>query len=109
MNVYTVAQVAAHYHARGKVEECHSGYKYTQDQPRRGASLGFADGTASRIPVAVALPAWPLMLFSILLFPEWRNWQTQQTQNLPGITPRVGSTPSSGTNFSQCFSGYFAS
>src|SRR5215469_11445297 len=31
-------------------------------------------------------------------FPEWRNWQTQQTQNLPGITPRVGSTPSSGTN-----------
>jgi hypothetical protein len=29
--------------------------------------------------------------------PEWRNWQTQQTQNLPGITPRVGSTPSSGT------------
>ena len=39
------------------------------------------------------------MLFSILLFPEWRNWQTQQTQNLPGITPRVGSTPSSGTKF----------
>ena len=32
-------------------------------------------------------------------FPEWRNWQTQQTQNLPGITPRVGSTPSSGTIF----------
>ena len=39
------------------------------------------------------------MLFcnSFATFPEWRNWQTQQTQNLPGITPRVGSTPSSGT------------
>jgi hypothetical protein len=35
-------------------------------------------------------------IFSTVL-PEWRNWQTQQTQNLPGITPRVGSTPSSGT------------
>jgi site-specific recombinase XerD len=37
--------------------------------------------------------------------PEWRNWQTQQTQNLPGITPRVGSTPSSGTIFSLHLSG----
>jgi hypothetical protein len=37
------------------------------------------------------------VLFSKEFFPEWRNWQTQQTQNLPGITPRVGSTPSSGT------------
>jgi hypothetical protein len=27
----------------------------------------------------------------------WRNWQTQQTQNLPGITPRVGSIPSTAT------------
>ena len=27
----------------------------------------------------------------------WRNWQTQQTQNLPGFTPRLGSTPSSAT------------
>jgi hypothetical protein len=34
---------------------------------------------------------------SLQAIPEWRNWQTQQTQNLPGITPRVGSTPSSGT------------
>jgi hypothetical protein len=23
----------------------------------------------------------------------WRNWQTQQTQNLPRFTPRIGSTP----------------
>ena len=38
-------------------------------------------------------------IFNTVL-PEWRNWQTQQTQNLPGITPRVGSTPSSGTNLS---------
>jgi hypothetical protein len=37
-------------------------------------------------------------IFNMVL-PEWRNWQTQQTQNLPGITPRVGSTPSSGTIF----------
>jgi hypothetical protein len=29
--------------------------------------------------------------------PEWRNWQTQETQNLPPVTRRVGSTPSSGT------------
>ena len=28
--------------------------------------------------------------------PEWRNWQTQQTQNLPALRSRVGSTPSSG-------------
>src|ERR1700761_793426 len=27
----------------------------------------------------------------------WRNWQTQQTQNLPGFTSRLGSTPSSAT------------
>jgi hypothetical protein len=26
------------------------------------------------------------------------EWQTQQTQNLPRITPREGSSPSSGTN-----------
>jgi hypothetical protein len=25
------------------------------------------------------------------------KWHTQQTQNLPGITPRVGSSPTSGT------------
>src|SRR4030095_7818170 len=30
--------------------------------------------------------------------PEWRNWQTQETQNLPPVTRRVGSIPSSGTN-----------
>jgi hypothetical protein len=29
----------------------------------------------------------------------WRNWQTQQTQNLPGFTSRLGSTPSSATIF----------
>ncbi len=28
---------------------------------------------------------------------EWRNWQTQQTQNLPFFTERVGSTPTSAT------------
>jgi hypothetical protein len=27
----------------------------------------------------------------------WRNWQTQQTQNLPEFTLRLGSTPSSAT------------
>ena len=26
---------------------------------------------------------------------EWRNWQTQQTQNLPPVTRRGGSTPPS--------------
>ena len=49
--------------------------------------------------------AFPYLVFThlvhraifITVLPEWRNWQTQQTQNLPGITPRVGSTPSSGT------------
>ena len=29
--------------------------------------------------------------------PEWRNWQTRRTQNPVGLTPRVGSTPTSGT------------
>lgn len=28
--------------------------------------------------------------------PVWRNWQTQQTQNLPSRKGRVGSTPSTG-------------
>jgi hypothetical protein len=30
---------------------------------------------------------------------EWRNWQTQQTQNLPPVTRRGGSTPPSSTKF----------
>ena len=30
--------------------------------------------------------------------PEWRNWQTHETQNLAPVTRRVGSIPSSGTN-----------
>jgi hypothetical protein len=30
--------------------------------------------------------------------PEWRNWQTRETQNLVACKGRVGSTPSSGTN-----------
>src|SRR5260370_10284355 len=30
--------------------------------------------------------------------PEWSNWQTRGTQNPVGVTPRDGSTPSSGTN-----------
>jgi hypothetical protein len=29
---------------------------------------------------------------------EWRNWQTQQTQNLPPVTRHGGSTPPSSTN-----------
>jgi hypothetical protein len=29
--------------------------------------------------------------------PEWRNWQTHQTQNLASRKGRVGSTPTSGT------------
>jgi hypothetical protein len=36
--------------------------------------------------------------------PVWRNWQTQQTQNLPGITPREGSIPFTGTK--NCFVPY---
>jgi hypothetical protein len=31
---------------------------------------------------------------------EWRNWHTQQTQNLPPVTRRGGSTPPSSTNTS---------
>jgi hypothetical protein len=31
--------------------------------------------------------------------PEWRNWQTRETQNLVHFTVSVGSIPSSGTNF----------
>ena len=29
--------------------------------------------------------------------PKWRNWQTQQTQNLPLCEQRAGSTPAFGT------------
>ena len=50
----------------------------------------------------------PCAKLLVVNFPEWRNWQTQQTQNLPGITPRVGSTPSSGTNISKQVVGLFA-
>src|SRR5450759_753238 len=32
-----------------------------------------------------------------LRVPEWRNWQTRGTQNPERLTPREGSTPSSGT------------
>ncbi len=32
--------------------------------------------------------------------PEWRNWQTHQTQNLALRKERVGSTPTSGIIFS---------
>ncbi len=28
---------------------------------------------------------------------EWRNWHTQQTQNLSSFTGHVGSTPTSAT------------
>jgi hypothetical protein len=34
---------------------------------------------------------------SYMSLPEWRNWQTRQTQNLVGFAPRAGSTPASGT------------
>ena len=36
--------------------------------------------------------------------PEWRNWQTRWTQNPVGFTPRVGSTPTSGTPGVEFFS-----
>ena len=43
-----------------------------------------------------------LVLGSIVLprnsEPEWRNWQTRETQNLVRLTASVGSIPSSGTN-----------
>ncbi len=35
--------------------------------------------------------------------PEWRNWQTRGTQNPVRLTPRVGSTPTSGTNFAMSY------
>ena len=35
------------------------------------------------------------LMFPIVL--EWRNWQTQQTQNLPPVTRHGGSTPPSST------------
>ena len=34
----------------------------------------------------------------MLRLAAWRNWQTQETQNLPGVTPRVGSIPSAATS-----------
>ena len=39
---------------------------------------------------------------------EWRNWQTRRTQNPVGLTPRVGSTPTSSTIFNQLQSPGFA-
>src|SRR5262245_15232303 len=40
--------------------------------------------------------------------PEWRNWHTQQTQNLPGFTPRGGSSPFSGISTTTSLSGHRA-
>src|SRR5208337_780038 len=45
-----------------------------------------------------------------LIYPmalEWRNWQTQQTQNLPPVTRHGGSTPPSSTNLSPVESGRY--
>src|SRR5262249_27380798 len=39
---------------------------------------------------------WRCYVPEVALKPEWRNWHTQQTQNLPGFTPRGGSSPFSG-------------
>src|SRR5258708_12077350 len=36
-------------------------------------------------------------LYSRTLLARVAKWQTQQTQNLPGRSPRVGSSPTSGT------------
>ena len=33
----------------------------------------------------------------LLPVPEWRNWQTHQTQNLARLTSRGGSSPPSGS------------
>lgn len=38
-----------------------------------------------------------LIIRIMTLGPGWRNWQTQETQNLPGVTTLVGSTPTPGT------------
>ncbi|SVE60785.1 uncharacterized protein METZ01_LOCUS513639, partial [marine metagenome] len=32
-----------------------------------------------------------------MVTPEWRNWQTRWIQNPVGVTPRMGSSPFSGT------------
>ena len=71
--------------------------------PERGEGSALSPPLECQLfmPALVAVHP-PFTLFSahvifIVVLPEWRNWQTQQTQNLPGITPRVGSTPSSGT------------
>ena len=50
--------------------------------------------TNESAPTELPSSACYVLNFSLSIGPEWRNWQTQQTQNLPGITPRVGSTPS---------------
>jgi hypothetical protein len=34
---------------------------------------------------------------NLAVAPKWRNWQTRRTQNPVGLTPRVGSTPTFGT------------
>jgi hypothetical protein len=45
-------------------------------------------------PTPASFTSARLHVIFLEVLAEWRNWQTQQTQNLPGITPRVGSTPS---------------
>ena len=61
-----------------------------------GTSPASCEASCAAAPSA-SFTATPSHVIFIKVLPEWRNWQTQQTQNLPGITPRVGSTPSSGT------------
>ena len=73
--------------------------KWRRGRNSRAAPIGMTVwgdcGIAARAPRSFT-PHSAHAIFNRVL-PEWRNWQTQQTQNLPGITPRVGSTPSSGT------------
>jgi hypothetical protein len=47
-------------------------------------------------PVLNLFPSWATMG----LVAEWRNWQTQWTQNPPRLTPRVGSSPTLATRIS---------
>ena len=62
-------------------------------------SEGRAARRLSRTPIATSelreIAARAKLILPMAL--EWRNWQTQQTQNLPPVTRHGGSTPPSST------------
>src|SRR5256885_7481789 len=76
-----------------------TGWPGTAIRRRRGWRKKFSNGRSHRtvFPLMKSYPPAPAAGWT-LRSARVAKWQTQQTQNLPGCKPRVGSSPTSGTN-----------